>query len=80
MVLTNHLSADLLEVYRQRRLEPAQLLALDDHLASCSECRERLREITPTYDALLSLRANLVGRKTEFRRQKTEESSGPPTS
>ena len=80
MVLANHLSADLLEGYRQRRLEPAQLLALDDHLATCSECRESLREITPMHDALLSLRANLDGRKTEGRRQMTEEGSGPAIS
>jgi hypothetical protein len=59
MVLANHLSADLLEGYRQRRLEPAQLLALDDHIASCSECRDVIRGITPRHDALLSLRASL---------------------
>ena len=49
----------MLEGYRQRRLEPAQLLAIDDHVTTCSACREMLRGITPRRDALVSLRASL---------------------
>ena len=57
--MSDHLSTQLLERYRGRRLEPAELLALDDHLATCAACRERWREMRPGREALLSLRASL---------------------
>ncbi|HXG66859.1 MAG TPA: zf-HC2 domain-containing protein, partial [Blastocatellia bacterium] len=63
--VSDHLSTQLLERYRRRRLEPAELLALDDHLATCAVCRERLRGEKPapekvnSFDALLALRASL---------------------
>src|SRR5690242_14386097 len=57
--LAEDLIAELLAGYRQRRLEPAQLLALDDHLAICGGCRKMLRGLMPMRDALASLRANL---------------------
>jgi anti-sigma factor RsiW len=57
--LEDHLSPELLAAYRERRLEPAQLLALDDHVIACPACREMLREIKPRHDALASLRASL---------------------
>ena len=60
MALADHLSAELLAGYRQRRLKPALLLALDDHVTSCSVCRAMLRGIRPRRDALLSLRASLA--------------------
>jgi hypothetical protein len=54
--LPDHPSAGLLAAYFQRRLRPAQLLALDDHVTQCGKCRERLREIVPADHALVSLR------------------------
>jgi hypothetical protein len=57
--VSEHLSVQLFERYRQRRLEPAELLALDDHLATCAACREQLRAMKPSRAALLRLRANL---------------------
>lgn len=57
--MSDHLSTQLLERYRQRRLEAAELLALDDHLATCAACRERLREMKPRSVALSALRASL---------------------
>jgi hypothetical protein len=59
MASADHLSTELIQNYRQRQLEPAQLLALDDHVMACPACREMLREITPSRDALISLRASL---------------------
>lgn len=40
--MTEHLSTTQLEAYRQQRLEPAELLSVDDHLAACAACRQRL--------------------------------------
>lgn len=57
--MSDHLSPQLLERYCERRLEPQELLALDDHLASCTACRERLREVKPGRASLLALRASL---------------------
>lgn len=54
-----HLTTQQLEAYRRRTLEPAELLALDDHLAECAACRRRLREVIPARAALLALQTNL---------------------
>lgn len=40
--MTDHLSADLVARYRDRRLEPAELVAADFHLAVCDQCRGQL--------------------------------------
>jgi len=37
--VAQHLSEQVIERYRQRELSPAELLALDDHLAECASCR-----------------------------------------
>jgi hypothetical protein len=55
----------MLAAYFQRRLSPAQLLALDDHVTQCGKCRERLRAIVSADYALVSLR-NSVERDTAF--------------
>jgi len=34
----DHLSEHTINEYRQRKLDPAQLLAVDEHLASCDQC------------------------------------------
>jgi hypothetical protein len=54
--LAHHPSAGLLAAYFQRRLRPAQLLALDDHVTQCGICRERLRDTVAADHALVSLR------------------------
>lgn len=55
--LVCHLSAGILADYGQRLLEPEQLLALDDHLALCSECRRSLRRMRVKGPALAALKA-----------------------
>jgi predicted anti-sigma-YlaC factor YlaD len=40
--VSEHLTTDQLEGYRRRALAAAELLAVDDHLAACEECRRRL--------------------------------------
>ena len=57
----DHLSTQLLESYSRRRLEAAELLALDDHLSTCPACRERWRQTTTRVTALLTLQASLQG-------------------
>lgn len=42
--VTRHLSPEELAGYRQRRLPPADLLRVDDHLAGCAACREGLAD------------------------------------
>lgn len=56
--MDEHLSGDLLGAYARRDLSPAELLAADDHLTSCHECRARLRGSDPIA-AWASLRAGL---------------------
>jgi anti-sigma factor RsiW len=57
--LSDHLSTQLLEGYGRRRLEAAELLAMDSHISTCASCREKLREMKPRSAALLALRASL---------------------
>src|SRR5258705_4192103 len=40
--MNEHLSAEMIERYRQAALAPAELLDADDHLAACETCRQRL--------------------------------------
>jgi hypothetical protein len=58
-VLTGHPSWKLFAGYFRRLLAPAQLLALDDHVAKCRLCRERLRAIAPARVSLTSLWARV---------------------
>ncbi|MBO0724246.1 MAG: zf-HC2 domain-containing protein [Blastocatellia bacterium] len=49
--MTEHLSSAQVVNYRLRKLAPAELLGMDDHLAECAECR-RLIESTLNNDAI----------------------------
>jgi hypothetical protein len=57
--VADHLSQQTIDGYRERRLPTGELLALDEHLAGCYACRERLREATLAIPALMNLRASL---------------------
>lgn len=57
--MSDHLSTQLLDRYHERRLEPRELLALDDHLATCAACRDMMRDMEPRRASLLALRAGL---------------------
>lgn len=57
--MSDHISTQLLEGYGRRRLGPAELLALDDHLSTCPACRERWRKTNPRVAALLALESSL---------------------
>lgn len=41
--MADHLSAQLIEGYRQHALEPTEMLAADVHLATCAACRQTWR-------------------------------------
>lgn len=45
--MSEHLSPENLESYRQSALPPLELLAVDDHLAACEQCRSRLTGVAP---------------------------------
>jgi hypothetical protein len=57
--VSEHLTTRQLEDYQQRAPEPAELLALDDHLAECATCRRQLRQISQPRPALLALQESL---------------------
>lgn len=42
--MSDHLSSENLEDYRRSALPPVELLAVDDHLAACEQCRARLAD------------------------------------
>jgi hypothetical protein len=41
--VSEHLVEKVIERYRQRQLEPSELLALDEHLMGCAACRRQMR-------------------------------------
>jgi len=55
----DHLSRQTLSDYRENRLTPGEILALDDHVAICPGCREALRETKPRNRSLSKLQASL---------------------
>ncbi len=42
--MAKHLSAEQITKYRERTLQPGELLAVDSHLGSCAECRTLMSE------------------------------------
>jgi predicted anti-sigma-YlaC factor YlaD len=60
--LAGHLS-DLLVKHGYHWLDPAELLAIDDHLAFCASCRELLCAAAQSQRALLALHASLAAAK-----------------
>jgi hypothetical protein len=57
--MTEHLSQEIIEQYRQRSLPAAELIAADDHLAACAECRQRLDAAYPA-QAVQSVSSSFV--------------------
>jgi len=54
-----HLTKEQIARCRQRILDPAELLALDEHVIGCAECQRRLRENVEWVPRARALRANL---------------------
>lgn len=50
--MSDHLSQTQLAAYNARTLYPDELLSVDNHLASCDECHERLTRLTPAVGRL----------------------------
>ncbi len=57
--MNGHLSTQLIEKYRQRALQPAELLDADDHLAACEACRQLIGDERRAQAAVRSVRADL---------------------
>jgi hypothetical protein len=55
--MPDHLSAEQVKRYRERRIPPEELLQVDDHVFQCADCRERLASAN-------ELRAALQGADT----------------
>lgn len=62
-----HPSEQRMDGYRQRTLAPDELLAVDDHLASCDECYQRLSNGEPHLSqSLLTLSENLRSSEPKY--------------
>lgn len=55
--MSKHLSALEAEQYRRQAMPPAQLLALDVHIASCRACRDKLDDLPRPGTALAALQS-----------------------
>jgi len=58
--VSEHLAESLIERYRQRQLNPAELLALDEHLTACAACRGQMRAALSLAGAPARLQNGLV--------------------
>ncbi|HLH20558.1 MAG TPA: zf-HC2 domain-containing protein, partial [Bryobacteraceae bacterium] len=56
-----HLTDDQISRYGSRTLAPADLLALDGHIAECEDCRGRLAQAGNAWREAARLRADLDG-------------------
>jgi hypothetical protein len=66
--MAEHLVPEEIEQYQRRTLTPAQLLRVDDHIASCASCRSLVARSQPTAEAMHALRVDLcatAGREPE---------------
>jgi hypothetical protein len=57
--MPEHLSAEQISSYRERRSPPEELLRVDDHISQCSECRERLSHVSEMGAALHAAGPNI---------------------
>lgn len=64
--MSEHFSTTQVENYLQKRMTPAELLAADDHLFACTDCRERLLLTKKPERVVAQVRASL---KDEARAQ-----------
>ncbi len=60
-----HLSAETLWSYQQRMLAVEALLAADEHLTVCADCRQRLDVAAPAAAAVVTLRADFAHARAE---------------
>lgn len=60
--MSEHLSKRIVELYHKNALEPGEWLAIDDHLASCEDCRIRLRDTVSARETLLALQASMYSK------------------
>ncbi|MEP6740873.1 MAG: zf-HC2 domain-containing protein [bacterium] len=66
-----HLSQPDIDDYRRRAMSPGELIAADDHLATCDECYENVRRSEDLNDMVLSLpidRSVVVNRELDHLR------------
>lgn len=64
-LISDHPPAELLDRYCRRELRVAELLAVDDHLAACAQCRNRMDEIKPLRAAFAALQSDMAAAAIE---------------
>ena len=57
--MSEHLTRHQVEDYARRKLPPAELLSLSDHLAACEECRRQAEEALGTDATFFALRSEV---------------------
>lgn len=67
-----HLTDEQVERYRRRTLPPAELLAVDDHIAGCPTCRRRLAAGEPLAAAHAAFEAVTAPERAAARRRLAE--------
>lgn len=64
-LVTEHLLTERLELYSRKKLEAAEMVAINDHLATCEFCSLRLRKIAPPQEAIQKLKARALAAAQE---------------
>jgi hypothetical protein len=57
---TEHLTEEAMQLYRERAASTAERLAVQTHVAHCTECRARLEQVVDANAAFLSLQQQLT--------------------
>src|SRR5688572_10004822 len=66
--MLNHLSDRQIEIYRERKMSPKELLDLDDHITMCEACRKQLlgeKQLWTEFTSLMTELQEAVNAKPE---------------
>jgi hypothetical protein len=61
MTAPAHITDEQIAQFQDRTLAPAELLELDEHVADCAACRDRLAAGSGAFSAIRTLRADVAG-------------------
>jgi hypothetical protein len=78
MTAPAHITDEQIAQFRDRKLAPAELLEVDEHVAGCAPCRDRLAAGTNPFKAIRTLRADVVGHLQEQEIVACSEGSATP--
>ena len=76
--MTDHLTAAESDLYQRRRLSPAELLRVDDHIAACEACRSKLASGMDVGQMSLSWQSELAVAGQPRRSEGAKKRGAPP--